>query len=90
MTSFQIHVGNLSQDTTDATLQQAFSPFGQLLDSIVMRDQETGHSRGFGFVTYSTREAAEDAIAHLHNQQLDGGRVSATLRLSFCGSCSRE
>jgi RNA recognition motif-containing protein len=40
----KVYVGNLSWSTTDDTLRNAFSEYGQVLDSIVMRDHETGKS----------------------------------------------
>jgi hypothetical protein len=78
MTS-KIYVGNLSWNTTDDALRQAFSPFGQVLDSIVMRDRDTGRSRGFGFVTYGSTDEASAAIAALNEQELDGRRVKVNL-----------
>ncbi|KAB8226053.1 hypothetical protein BDV33DRAFT_162850 [Aspergillus novoparasiticus] len=60
---------NLSWNTTDETLRTAFSDFGQVLDSIVMRDRDTGRSRGFGFVTFSSEQEAEAAISGLNEQE---------------------
>ncbi|QRV82618.1 RNA recognition motif protein [Ceratobasidium sp. AG-Ba] len=73
--SAKIYVGNLSWNTNDETLRQAFSEFGQILDSIVMRDRETGRSRGFGFVTYGTEQEADAAIQNMNDQELDGRRI---------------
>jgi hypothetical protein len=42
--SAKVYVGNLSWNTTDDTLRTAFSDFGQVVDSIVMRDRDTGKS----------------------------------------------
>ncbi|KIK91375.1 hypothetical protein PAXRUDRAFT_830895 [Paxillus rubicundulus Ve08.2h10] len=75
----KIYVGNLSWNTTDDTLRQAFSPYGQVLDSIVMRDRDTGRSRGFGFVTYGAATEAEAAIVALNEQELDGRRVKVNM-----------
>ncbi|KAI6119080.1 glycine-rich RNA-binding protein [Pisolithus croceorrhizus] len=75
----KIYVGNLSWNTTDDTLRQAFSQFGTVLDSIVMRDRETGRSRGFGFVTYGTSQEAEVAISSMNEQDLDGRRIKVNL-----------
>ena len=47
--------------------------------SIVMRDRDTGRSRGFGFVTYGSSQEAEAAIAGLHEQDLDGRRIKVNL-----------
>ncbi|KAF8070303.1 hypothetical protein FPV67DRAFT_1579379 [Lyophyllum atratum] len=77
--SAKVYVGNLSWNTTDDTLRQAFSEFGQVLDSIVMRDRDTGRSRGFGFVTFATQQEAEAAINGLNEQELDGRRIKVNL-----------
>jgi len=77
--SAKVYVGNLSWNTTDDTLRDAFAHFGNVLDSIVMRDRDTGRSRGFGFVTYGTQAEAEAAIASLHDQELDGRRIKVNL-----------
>ncbi|KAJ7874692.1 RNA-binding domain-containing protein [Mycena olivaceomarginata] len=69
------YVGNLSWNTDDESLRQAFSEFGQVVDSIVMKDRETGRSRGFGFVTFNSGEEAEAAINGLNDQDLDGRRL---------------
>ncbi|EMD37781.1 hypothetical protein CERSUDRAFT_73600 [Gelatoporia subvermispora B] len=47
--------------------------------SIVMRDRDTGRSRGFGFVTYSSSMEADSAISNLNEQELDGRRIKVNL-----------
>ncbi|KAG8916464.1 hypothetical protein FRC01_003132 [Tulasnella sp. 417] len=71
--------GNLSWNTNDETLRNAFSQWGNVIDSIIMRDRETGRSRGFGFVTYSTAEEANAAINSMGEQELDGRRMKINL-----------
>ncbi|GFF61660.1 Glycine-rich RNA-binding protein 2, mitochondrial [Aspergillus lentulus] len=75
----KVYVGNLSWNTTDESLRQAFSEFGQVLDSIVMRDRDTGRSRGFAFVTFSNDNEAEAAISGMNDQELDGRRMKVNL-----------
>lgn len=85
----KVYVGNLSWDTTDDGLATAFTPFatqGGLLDYIVMKDRETGRSRGFGFVTYATQEEADAAISTLNETQLDG----RTIRVNMANSRPRQ
>jgi RNA recognition motif-containing protein len=77
--SAKIYVGNLSWNTTDDTLREAFGAYGQIADSIVMRDRETGRSRGFGFVTYNRGEEAEAAINGMNDQELDGRRIRVNI-----------
>ncbi|KAF8924159.1 hypothetical protein BGZ58_002104 [Dissophora ornata] len=73
--SAKLYVGNLSWNTNDDTLRDAFSAHGQVLDSIVMKDRETGRSRGFGFVTFASGEEADSAITAMNEQDLDGRRI---------------
>ncbi|KAG4072476.1 hypothetical protein HA402_004408 [Bradysia odoriphaga] len=77
--STKVYVGNLSWNTTDDTLREAFASYGQVLDAIVMRDRDTGRSRGFGFVTMATEDEAKAAIEALNEQELDGRRVKVNL-----------
>ncbi|CAE6378668.1 unnamed protein product [Rhizoctonia solani] len=60
-------------------MDQAFSDYGQVLDSMVIRDRDTGRSRGFGFVTFSNSQESEAAINALNEQELDGRRVKVNL-----------
>ncbi|CEI70361.1 hypothetical protein FVEN_g1129 [Fusarium venenatum] len=71
----KLYVGNLSWNTTDETLRQTFSEFGQVTDSIIMKDRETGRARGFGFVTFSSEEEATAAVNAMNEQELDGRRI---------------
>ncbi|CZT23590.1 related to glycine-rich RNA-binding protein [Ramularia collo-cygni] len=77
--SQKVYVGNLAWTTTDDSLREAFSQFGQVLDTIVMRDRETGRSRGFGFVTYGSAAEANAAIEGLNERELEGRRVKLSL-----------
>ncbi|OKP09979.1 Glycine-rich RNA-binding protein [Penicillium subrubescens] len=60
---------NLHWATNDDSLRNAFSEYGQVLDVTVMRDRETGRSRGFGFVTFLDAQEADAAIAGLNDQE---------------------
>ncbi|CAE6451035.1 unnamed protein product [Rhizoctonia solani] len=79
MNGAKIYVGNLSWGTNDETLRNVFSQYGNVLDSIVMRDRETGRSRGFGFVTYATQEEASGAIATANGVDIDGRQIKVNL-----------
>ncbi|KAI0292702.1 hypothetical protein B0F90DRAFT_1645075 [Multifurca ochricompacta] len=72
-------ISNLSWNTNDDTLRQAFSQFGNIVDSIVMRDRETQRSRGFGFVTYSNDAEAGYAIEKMNDAELDGRRIRVNI-----------
>ncbi|KAJ6590621.1 hypothetical protein DFH09DRAFT_1358806 [Mycena vulgaris] len=75
----KLYVGNLSWNTTDEGLRDAFSAHGQVTDSICMKDRETGRARGFGFVTYSSPGEAENAISKMHESDLDGRRIKVNM-----------
>jgi len=73
----KIYVGNLSWSTTDDSLRDFFSNHGEIVESIVMRDRETGRSRGFGFVTFATEDEAASAVQGQH--ELDGRNIKVNL-----------
>src|SRR3954470_1135730 len=68
----KLFVGNLSFNTTENDLQDAFAAHGTVLEANLMMDRTTGRPRGFGFVTMSTQEEAEKAIAALNGTSVDG------------------
>jgi len=69
----KLYVGNLSFDTTDESLQQLFAGSGFQVESArVIRDMNTGRSRGFGFVEMGSADDAAKAIAQLNGSSLDG------------------
>ncbi|UCD64013.1 MAG: RNA-binding protein [Candidatus Zixiibacteriota bacterium] len=71
-----IYVGNLSYDTTEEELRQAFEDFGEVTSVSVIKDKYTGRSRGFGFVEMASQEAGEAAIAGLNEKELGGRKLN--------------
>ncbi len=67
----RLFVGNLSFQTTEDSLHDAFSQFGEVLDLKIMTDRDTGRSRGFGFVTMGDVDQAKAAMDALDGQDLD-------------------
>jgi cold-inducible RNA-binding protein len=65
-----IYVGNLSYDTAEEDLRQAFENFGQVSSVNIIADKYSGRSRGFGFVEMATKEEGQTAIAGLNGQEL--------------------
>lgn len=49
----KLFVGGLSWETTQESLQRFFQRYGEVIDCVVMKNNESGRSRGFGFVTFS-------------------------------------
>ena len=71
----RLYVGNLSFNTEETQLEQLFAPLGQVEAVKLVRDRETGRSRGFAFVDIAD-DAARTALDKLNNQELDGRRLS--------------
>jgi RNA recognition motif-containing protein len=72
--SNKLYVGNLSFNTTENDLNDAFAAHGTVLEANLMMDRATGQPRGFGFVTMGTAEEANKAIESLNGKEL-GGRA---------------
>ena len=67
-----IFVGNLSYQTTDSDLATTFGAFGTVESANVVRDHDSGQSRGFGFVAMPNGSEATRAISALNGQDLNG------------------
>ena len=67
-----LYVGNLSFDTTEEALRQAFASHGTVTSARVITDYDSGRSRGFGFVEMEDADAAKQAMVALNDQELDG------------------
>ena len=72
----KLYVGNLSFETNETSLQDAFAEFGTVTDSVIMIDRTTNRSRGFGFVTMSTAAEGTAAINGLNGVALDGRNLT--------------
>lgn len=70
-----VYIGGLAWATDDQSLRAAFEEFGNVEDSVVIKDRESGRSRGFGFITFSSVEEADAAIAAMNNQDLEGRTI---------------
>jgi len=64
----KIYVGNLSPQTTEPELKNHFSQAGDVVSVKVVKDHQTGYSRGFAFVEMSTRREAQKAISMLNKK----------------------
>jgi len=72
----RLFVGNLSFNTSQNQLQDAFAQHGVVVEVALMLDRETGRSRGFAFVTMDTVESAQAAIQAMNSAQLDGRSIT--------------
>ena len=70
--STKLFVGNLSFNTTENDLQDAFAAHGTVVETNLMMDRMSGRPRGFAFVTMSTDAEAQTAIGAMNGVQMDG------------------
>lgn len=75
----KLFVGNLSYNTTENELQDAFSAHGTVLEANLMVDRVSGRPRGFGFVTFSSPEEAQKAVDAMNGAQLGGRPLTVNI-----------
>jgi len=68
----RLYVGNLPYSTTEGTLTDLFSQYGEVQGVQVATDRETGRSRGFAFVDMASEADAQAAMQGLSGYQMDG------------------
>jgi RNA recognition motif-containing protein len=77
--SNKLFVGNLSFNTTENDLHDAFAAHGTVVEANLMMDRATGRPRGFAFVTMSTPEEAQKAIEALNGKSMDGRALTVNV-----------
>ncbi|KAK1435338.1 hypothetical protein QVD17_01099 [Tagetes erecta] len=77
--SSKLFVGGLSYQTDDYSLKEAFSGFGEVVEARVVTDRESGRSRGFGFVNYTSGDSANEAMQAMDGQELNGRNIRVSL-----------
>ena len=68
----RIYVGNLPWSVTKDKLDELFSSFGEIEESLVVVNKYTGRSRGFGFVTFKNDADADKAVAEMDEKDVEG------------------
>jgi hypothetical protein len=72
----RLYIGNLSYDTVEDTLRDVFGGEGRAVrDVAIIKDRDSGRSRGFAFVEMETPEDAQRAVAELDGHEVDGRRI---------------
>jgi cold-inducible RNA-binding protein len=68
----KIYVGNLSYEVTEEDLRLALEPFGQIESVAIIKDKQSGQSKGFGFVEMASKAEGQSAIEGLNGKELKG------------------
>jgi len=71
----KLFIGGLSWNTNDESLRRKFEEFGTVEEATVAKDRDTGRSRGFGFVKFSSSDDAEAAMNAMNDQEFEGRRI---------------
>ena len=75
----KLYVGNLAFGTTEEDIQLLFNQAGAVKSVNLVKDRESGRSRGFAFVEMDTGEAAQDAIQQFHGIQFQGRQITVNI-----------
>ena len=75
----KLYVGNLPYNNADADLQSLFSQVGTVKSAQVIKDRESGRSKGFGFVEMSSSDEANAAISKFHGTDFNGRPLTVNL-----------
>ncbi len=67
----KLYVGNLPYQVTSDELKSMFSEFGEIVDAVVIADRDSGRSKGFGFVEFSSEEDAKKAVDAMAGKEMD-------------------
>ncbi|KPM06028.1 heterogeneous nuclear ribonucleoprotein 27C-like protein [Sarcoptes scabiei] len=85
----KIFVGGLSWETNEDKLKKYFSDFGEIIECLIVRNPETGKSRGFGFVTFNDPLSVRKVL-RVSNHQLDGRNIDPKECNSKSATTSRK
>jgi len=75
MDNKKLYVGNLPWTLTNDSLKEMFAQFGEVTEAVIITDRMSGRSKGFGFVTFATEEAAAAAIQQMHEKEVEGRKI---------------
>ncbi len=70
--SKKIYVGNMNYNTTEDSVRDLFSNYGEVLSVNMITDRYTGRFKGFAFIEMETDDEANNAINSINGQELDG------------------
>ncbi len=73
--SKKLFVGNIEWTVSEDQLKAEFEAFGPVEEAIIIRDRQTGKSKGFGFVTYQDDMHAQEAVAQMNGKELNGRKL---------------
>lgn len=73
--AMKLYVGGLAYSVTEAELEALFAEKGKVLSAVVIKDRDSGQSKGFGFVEMEDVQAGQEAIKDLNGKELSGRSI---------------
>lgn len=70
--SMKLYVGGLAYSVTDSELEAFFAGQGTVVSAVIIKDRDTGQSKGFGFIEMSDIKEGQNAIKELNGKELNG------------------
>lgn len=80
MAQNKLYVGNFPYSVDEAQLRSLFSTYGDITDLVLIMDRETGRPKGFGFITFASQQAAENAL-ELNGRDLGGRPLKVNIAM---------
>ena len=74
----KIYVGNLSYEVDEEALRLAFENFGQVDSIAIIKDKDSGRSKGFGFIEMESKDEGQSAIDELNGKELNGKAINVS------------
>ncbi|WCJ22494.1 RNA-binding (RRM/RBD/RNP motifs) family protein [Euphorbia peplus] len=75
----EVFIGGLPKDVSEEDLRDLCEPIGEVFEVRLVKDKDTGESKGFAFVQFTSKEAAQKAIEDLHSKELKGKTLRCSL-----------
>jgi RNA recognition motif-containing protein len=73
--AYKLFIGSLAWATDDSSLEAAFAPYGKIVSATVVKDRDSGRSKGFGFVEFEDDAEGKAAEAAMNGKDLDGRAI---------------
>lgn len=74
--AIKLYIGGLAYSVTDQELEQYFAEQGKVVSATVIKDRDSGQSKGFGFVEMEDLKEGQNAIANLNGKELSGRTIT--------------
>lgn len=78
MNNTKIYIGNLPYKLSEAQLGDYFNSFGEITDLVIIKDRDTGRSKGFGFITFGEQSSAQEALS-MNEKDIEGKKIVVSM-----------